>query len=87
MKINYLSSVERSATMIAHSTETGISDMWYIINVSQNGRHLFRTSKESATTEKQATELVVMFRTKFLESEGYKVICRKYTAYETQTEF
>lgn len=45
------------------------------VNVARNGRHLFATAEESAVDEREARNLMTLFRSKFPEAEGYSVTC------------
>lgn len=47
----------------------------YEINVSLNGHHYFATAERSITSEARARQAVQDFRTRFPESEGFKVDC------------
>lgn len=47
--------------------------MYYEINVSLNGMHLFATNERSITTETDAKRIYKLFENKFPESEGYKI--------------
>ena len=47
--------------------------MYYRINVSVDGQHLFATAPESVTSLETCKNLVSTFRTVFRESAGYKV--------------
>lgn len=47
--------------------------MYYEINVSLNGRHLFATAERSATNEWTAKKLHNLFKEKFPEAEGYDI--------------
>lgn len=47
--------------------------MYYEINVSLNGRHLFATAERSITTSRQAEEMYKLFLEKFPEKDGYKL--------------
>lgn len=46
----------------------------YEINVSLNGKHFFATTLRSAPTERKVEELYEVFKKKFPESEGYKIM-------------
>lgn len=46
----------------------------YEINVSLNGKHFFATALRSAQTERKVEELYKVFKKKFPESEGYKIM-------------
>ena len=52
--------------------------MYYKINVSLNGKHLFATAKESITTPWRLKEVYNIFMEKFPESEGYKISITKW---------
>lgn len=47
--------------------------MYYEINVSLNGRHLFATAERSITTSWEMEKVYNLFKEKFPESEGYKL--------------
>jgi hypothetical protein len=47
--------------------------MYYEINVSYNGQHVFATDERSITTSTKAKELYWLFLKKFPVSEGYKI--------------
>ncbi len=47
--------------------------MYYEINVSLNGRHLFATAERSITSPWKAEEMYKLFAEKFPEEEGYKI--------------
>lgn len=47
--------------------------MYYVINVSLNGRHLFATAEHSVITSWEAEKVYNLFKEKFPESEGYKI--------------
>lgn len=51
--------------------------MYYEINVSMNGRHLFATAERSLTSEREARQVAVMIRARFPEPE-FKVTVRRY---------
>lgn len=46
----------------------------YEINVSLNGKHFFATALRSAPTGRKVEELYEVFKKKFPESEGYKIM-------------
>lgn len=52
--------------------------MYYEINVSLNGRHLFATAERSITSRIQMEKMYELFLEKFPESEGYKLSVVKY---------
>ena len=52
--------------------------MYYEINVSLNGRHLFATAERSATNEREAKRLYNLFKEKFPEAEGYDITITKW---------
>lgn len=52
--------------------------MFYEINVSLNGKHLFATAERSATNTDKARELYFLFTEKFPEKDGYKVTVSKW---------
>ena len=45
--------------------------MYYEINVSLNGKHLFATAERSITSKSQMEEVYELFQQKFPKSEGY----------------
>ena len=47
--------------------------MYYEINVSRNGKHIFATHQRSCTSSYDLNILVPLFEAKFPDSEGYKV--------------
>lgn len=47
--------------------------MYYEINVTLNGKHLFATDERSITTQTKLDEMYKLFTEKFPESEGYKL--------------
>ena len=47
--------------------------MYYEINVSHNGKHLFATAERSLTTREDMEKLYGIFKEKFPEYDGYKV--------------
>ena len=47
--------------------------MYYEINVSKDGKHVFATADRSITCRTQAEEMTNLFNEKFPKSEGYKV--------------
>ena len=47
--------------------------MYYEINVSFKGRHLFATAERSITSEEQMREMYNLFLKHFPESEGYNL--------------
>lgn len=47
--------------------------MYYEINVSLNGKHLFATAERSITTQSKMEKMRELFQKKFPESEGYKL--------------
>lgn len=48
--------------------------MYYEINVSLNGRHLFATDKRSITTKRALKEVYTVFKEKFPNEEGYELL-------------
>lgn len=54
--------------------------MYYEINVALNGRHFFATAPRSITDKHTACAIMVLFREKFPEVDGYDVTC---TLWET----
>lgn len=54
--------------------------MYYEINVSLNGKHLFATAERSITNRNEMEEMYKLFQQKFPESEGYMLditLCEK----------
>lgn len=51
--------------------------MYYEINVSKNGKHLFATHERSLTNTDSAMMVLRIILNKFPESEGYKVLITK----------
>ena len=47
---------------------------YYEINVAKDGRHFFATHKRSLTTEWKMKEALAIFKEKFPESEGYRIM-------------
>lgn len=47
--------------------------MYYEINVSLNGQHLFATAERSVTNEWEMEKVYKLFKEKFPKSEGYKI--------------
>ena len=47
--------------------------MYYEINISLNGRHLFATHERSITDKWELEKVYKIFKEKFPESEGYKM--------------
>ena len=47
--------------------------MYYEINVSLNGRHLFATAERSIADYNKAKEMYKLFMEKFPQSEGYEL--------------
>jgi hypothetical protein len=52
--------------------------MWYEINVSLNGKHLFATDKRSLSSSTEAENLYIIFEQKFPASEGYRITVTKW---------
>ena len=52
--------------------------MYYEINVSLNGKHLFATAERSITTLNEAERMYNLFKGKFPESEGYHISVTQY---------
>lgn len=51
--------------------------MYYEINVSLNGKHLFATDKRSITTNRALKEVYEVFKKKFPHEEGYELLVTK----------
>lgn len=47
--------------------------MYYEINVSRKGCHLFATAERSITSYTDAKHMYMLFKEKFPESEGYEI--------------
>ena len=47
--------------------------MYYEINVSLNGTHLFATAERSITTSWEMEKVYNLFKEKFPTNEGYKI--------------
>lgn len=47
--------------------------MYYDINISKNGSHIFATSERSSTSKRNAELLFNEFKKRFPESEGFKI--------------
>ncbi len=47
--------------------------MYYEINVSQDGKHVFATAEHSILARARLDEVWPVFKKKFPESEGYKL--------------
>ena len=47
--------------------------MYYEINVSLNGKHLFATAERSIDNKRELENVYSLFKEKFPESEGYKL--------------
>ena len=52
--------------------------MYYEINVSLNGKHLFATAERSVTVIWEAEKVYNLFKEKFPESEGYAISVTKW---------
>ena len=52
--------------------------MYYEINVSKDGKHLFATAERSITVSWEAEQIYNLFKEKFPESEGYKISVTKW---------
>ena len=61
--------------------------MYYEINVSLNGKHLFATSERSIVNYEQAKEMYKLFMEKFPESEGYKLTVSQWDKIGKYIEF
>ena len=55
--------------------------MYYEINVSQNGKHLFATAERSLTNSWEMEKVYKLFKDKFPKSEGYKISVTYYEKY------
>lgn len=47
--------------------------MYYEINISLNGKHLFATARRSITTENELVQVNKIFQDKFPQQEGYSI--------------
>ena len=47
--------------------------MYYEINVSLNGKHLFATAERSIVNTMQLQKVYGLFKEKFPEEDGYKI--------------
>lgn len=47
--------------------------MYYEINISLNGKHLFATAERSITNNLKVEKVYNIFKEKFPEEEGYKI--------------
>lgn len=52
--------------------------MFYEINVSLNGQHLFATDKRSVVTKADLERVYKVFKEKFPMKEGYDILVSKY---------
>ena len=52
--------------------------MYYEINVSKNGYHLFATAERSITTQTELKRVLDIFKTKFPKEEGYEMSVTKW---------
>lgn len=52
--------------------------MYYDINVSLNGQHLFATAERSVTDSHKLQKVYKLFMEKFPEEEGYKITVTKW---------
>lgn len=52
--------------------------MYYEINVSLNGKHLFATHKRSVTSESKLKEVYNIFKDKFLKEDGFEITVTYY---------
>ena len=57
--------------------------MWYEINISKNGRHVFATHERSIVDHHKLKEVYNVIKEKFPQTEGYMV---NVTRYETRGE-
>lgn len=51
--------------------------MYYEINISLNGRHLFATAKRSITTNSELKKVYPVIKSKFPKEEGYSIMVIK----------
>lgn len=58
--------------------------MYYEINVSLNGQHLFATAKRSITNQTMLENVYKIFKEKFPLEEGYNITVNQY---ETKGKF
>lgn len=54
---------------------------YYEINVSRNGRHFFATHKRSVPDKWKMNEILEVFKDKFPESEGYRIMVTAESTY------
>ena len=52
--------------------------MYYEINVSLNGKHLFATHKRSVTSESKLKEVYNIFKDKFSKEDGFEITVTYY---------
>lgn len=57
----------------AYKHNKGGLNMYYEINISLNGKHLFATAEHSITNPYKVEKIYNLFKEKFPESEGYKI--------------
>ena len=56
--------------------------MGYEINVSLNGKHLFATHERSLTNKDDMEKCLEIFRKKFPEEEGFKIMVTRWETYK-----
>ena len=78
--VNYIWDYDNKGQDEAEKKPPGVSGQdKYEINVSKNGRHIFATDGTVRTyTDSQIRDLVLLFREKFPESEGYRIVVDRF---------
>ena len=51
--------------------------MYYEVNVSLNGKHLFATDKRSITTKHELEDIYKIFKEKFPQKDGYNIMVNR----------
>lgn len=57
--------------------------MYYEINVSLNGKHLFATNERSITSKMNLEKIYKIFKEKFPKEEGYDVSITQWETFGT----
>lgn len=60
--------------------------MYYEINVSLNGKHLFATAERSIVNTFQLQKVYNLFKEKFPEEDGYKINVTKWNKVGKEVE-
>ena len=60
--------------------------MYYEINVSLNGKHLFATAERSIVNTFQLQKVYNLFKEKFPEKDGYKINVTKWNKVGKEVE-